>query len=132
MSSVLIIVALASMATGCLTGAEAHRPPSMAFDLPESDVLLIEWQECHESKPCMKGAWDGRDFAFGFHDSPSTVVGRLGREPMQLEIDGSNVYSYGNKVVEMIYTDKSGHTLLSVTWNEQDQTLIDVQLVQTE
>ncbi len=126
------ILMAAMMTSGCVTNIRELENPQLGFDLPESDCILIEWQECSAARPCMRGDWNGRDYALGFHESPSVVTGKLGNEPVKLLLDQSSVFAYGNHVIEMTYTDAPKKTVLAVTWNEQDQKLIDAQLVQSD
>src|SRR5262245_55781627 len=87
---------------GCAT-APRREAARAAFDLPESDALLIEWRNCPAARPCMRGDWEGREFLLGFRESPETITGHLGTRPLELKLDETSVYAYGNQIIEMTY-----------------------------
>lgn len=124
-----MMVALSMLASGCITNAREFENPEQAFDLPDTDCLLIEWQNCSEDRPCIHGDWNGRAYALGFSASPALVAGKFGDGTLSLALDDSSIFSYGNRVIEMTFTDAKKHAYLDVTWNELDQKLIDAQFV---
>ncbi len=115
--------------SGCVTSQSYAPSFASGFEVPESDGILIEWHNCTDANPCITGDLDGEPYAFGFHESPSQLVGTLAGKQLHLGLDPASVYRLGDHVIDLLFADAKHETYLTLTWNELDQRPIESRLI---
>ena len=122
-----LILLLSGVGVSACAGTRQASTPSFYTDLEaeETDGILIEWRNCSQAAPCMTGNLAGKPYNLYFPDSPSNVAGTVGGKAVKLVLQAQSVFRLGDHAIELVYLDRRSGATLEVSWNEQDQVLID-------
>ncbi len=121
-----------ALAPACAT--KDRIAPSFAtnLDVAETDGMLVEWQACAATHPCIKGEVGDEPYAFGFEESPSVLLGKIGTRTVRMKLHPDSVARLGDHVIEMEFSDRKSRSFLTLSWNEEEQKLIDADLISND